>query len=88
MSSTAQADLRIESVKISQDFIDAMAKLDAPLPWGSTDTGEVYDADMHIVCDVSDYLPNGAAVAAMIVVAVNTCGSFRATRRDQPTSTE
>lgn len=83
-SDHAGADLRISDTRTSRQFIDSLNVLGAPLPWGSNDDGEVYDADGDIVCDVSDFITNGwASVAALIVLAVNTCGSFKATRRDE-----
>lgn len=87
-SDHAGADLRVTNVKTCQQFIERLNVLGAPLPWGSNDAGEVYDADGDIVCDVSDFITNGqASIAEMIVVAVNTCGSFRATSRDDDKST-
>ena len=79
-SSHAGADLRVEDVRISSQFIEKMSSLDAPLPWNSTDLGEVIDANDYTVCRCDG--PSGGEIAAMIVVAINTCGSFRVTRRD------
>jgi len=76
----AQCDLRVDDVKISADFIKALNKAKAPLPWDVNDIRQVIDADGYLVCDVDG--PHGQEIAEMIVVAVNTCGSFRATRRD------
>lgn len=85
-SDHAGADLRISDVRSSKQFIDALNELQCPLPWGSNDVGQIYDADTDIVCVIE--FPEAAeqreAIAAMIVMAVNTCGSFRATRRDEP----
>lgn len=80
-SDHAGADLRVESPRTSGDFIVAMNKLKAPLPWGCNEDGDVYDADGETVCTLASTLPDAAGVAEMIVTAVNTCGSFRATRR-------
>lgn len=77
----AGADLRVSDVKISQQFIDKMSALDAPLPWDTDGFGEVIDANGEGVCLVSGSAPFNEQIALMIVVAVNTCGSFRATRR-------
>ena len=79
-SDHAGADLRIENVKISSQFVEALNALDAPLPWETNDIRQVIDASGYLVCDVEG--PNGQKIAEMIVMAVNTCGSFRATRRD------
>lgn len=80
-SDHAQADLRVENVRISADFVEALNKLEAPLPWETNDIRQIIDADGSLVCDVDG--PHGQAIAEMIVVAVNTCGSFRATRRER-----
>lgn len=80
-SDHAQADLRVSDVRISAQFVEALNKLKAPLPWEAHDhVAQVIDADGYVVCEVDG--PHGQAIAEMIVVAVNTCGSFRATRRD------
>ena len=76
----AQADLRISNPKISADFIAALNKAEAPLPWEVNDIRQVIDANGYLVCDCDG--PHGQLIAEMIVVAVNTCGSFRAARRD------
>ena len=78
-SDHAQCDLRVSDVRISADFIEALNKAEAPLPWDVNDIRQVIDANGYLVCDVDG--PHGQQIAEMIVVAVNTCGSFRATRR-------
>jgi hypothetical protein len=75
----AGADLRVSDVKVSQQFIDKMKALDAPLPWQS-DGNEVLDANGEGVCRVQGSPGYATEIAMMIVVALNTCGSFRATR--------
>lgn len=72
-SSHADADLRVENVKISSQFIEALNAAKAPLPWETNDIRQIIDADGYFVCEVEG--PYGQAVAEMIVVAVNTCGS-------------
>jgi hypothetical protein len=79
-SDHAQADLRVSDVKISAQFVEALNKLKAPLPWETNDVRQIIDADGFLVCDVDG--PHGQEIAEMIVLAVNTCGSFRATRRE------
>jgi len=79
-SDHAQADLRIDDVKISADFIEALNSLEAPLPWETNDIRQIIDAAGYLVCYVDG--PHGQRIAEMIVLAVNTCGSFRATRRE------
>lgn len=76
-SDHAGADLRISDPKTSAQFIEMMNDLDAPLPWDVVEEiKQVVDAKGFYVCDVQD-----ARIARMIVMAVNTCGSFQATRR-------
>lgn len=79
-SDHAQADLRISNTRISADFIEALNRAEAPLPWEANDIRQVIDANGYLVCDCNG--PHGQMIADMIVLAVNTCGSFRATRRD------
>lgn len=84
-SDHAGADLRISNPARCKQFIERLNVLGAPLPWGSNELGQVYDADGDVVCDVSEHITNGwESVAEMIVLAVNTCGSFKATRRVEP----
>lgn len=64
---------------ISAEFIEALNKADAQLPW-DTDAGQVIDAEGYLVCACVG--SHGQLIAEMIVLAVNACGSFRATRRD------
>ena len=72
------ADLRIDNIRSTDPFV-AMAKAcDAPLPWEECDGG-VCDANGNIVLEVSMPDPEMTLrVASLIVLAVNTCGSFRA----------
>jgi len=72
------ADLRVEDIRISEQFL-AMAKAcDAPLPWEECDGG-VCDADGNIVLEVTMPDPEMTLrIASLIVLAVNTCGSFKA----------
>lgn len=75
-SDHAGADLRIADLKTSSQFIEMLNDIDAPLPWDVVEEiNQVVDANGYYVCDVQD-----VRVAHMIVMAVNTCGSFRATR--------
>lgn len=78
-SDHAQGDLAVGDPKVSAEFIEILNKAKAPLPW-SDENGLIYDVDGDVVCDLG---PGGdaAITAAMIVCAVNTCGSFRAVRQ-------
>lgn len=77
-SSHAGADLRVGNVKISSQFIEALNDLQAPLPWDFNEFGFVIDANHQMICNCHDM-----EIASMIVLAVNTCGSFRATTREE-----
>lgn len=53
---------------------------DAPLPWTENRfrRGTIIDAKGEDVCYVNVSVPGWKALAAMIVVAANTCGGFKA----------
>lgn len=53
---------------------------EAPLPWREHKfrRGLIVDAKGEQVCNVDERDPNWRDLAAMIVVAVNTCGGFKA----------
>ncbi len=75
-SDHAGADLRVDDPKTSAQFIEMLNDIDAPLPWDVVEeVKQIVDAKGYYVCDVQD-----VRAAHMIVLAVNTCGSFRATR--------
>ena len=80
-SAHAGADLIITNPKTSAQFIEILNKAGARLPWECVN-GEIFDADGKSVCEVG-HLSRKKIAAEMIVVAVNTCGSFRATRRGE-----
>ncbi len=69
---------RVQDIRISEQFV-AMAKAcGAPLPWEECDGG-VCDADGDIVLEIRMPDPEMTLrIAALVVLAVNTCGSFRA----------
>jgi hypothetical protein len=78
------ADLRVENVKISEEFNAALLQLGVAMPIDHhpDEVGEVIDAMGNIVLQVDPLgsLPDdqASAIAAMIILAVNTCGSFLA----------
>ncbi len=75
-SDHAGADLRVDDPKTSAQFIEMLNDFSAPLPWEVVPfTKQVVDAKGYYVCDVQDL-----RIAHMIVIAVNTCGSFKAVR--------
>lgn len=80
------ADLRIENPKTTEGFVEMLAVLNVKLPVSVSgeDVGVVLDADGNDVLTVdvnaarSDEQANGIAV--MIMLAINTCGGFKAVR--------
>lgn len=76
-SSHAGADLRISNPATSAQFIEMLNDCNAPLPWSAVGN-LIHDADDNAVCEVPG--PHGSAIAMLIEVAMNTCGSFRASR--------
>ena len=78
------ADLRVENIKISEDFNAALRQLGVvmPIDHHPDEVGKVVDATGRKVfqVDPDGTLPDEEAdgIAAMIILAVNTCGSFRA----------
>lgn len=77
-------DLRVETPAISTDFVVqlAAAGVKLPLHLSHEDTGVVTDDEGREVfsVDVKRERPDREviSIAALIVVAVNTCGGFRA----------
>lgn len=69
----------------AQEFVEQMARLGKPLPWGVSeqDCGVVIDADRVpvLVVDEGGELPDAIVleIAAMVVCCVNTCAGFKAT---------
>lgn len=83
------ADLRVENIRISEEFNAALLQLGVvmPIDHHPEELGEVVDATGRKVFQVDPdcELPDDQAqnIAAMIILAVNTCGSFRAVRRHE-----
>lgn len=81
------ADLRVEDIRISEDFNAALLQLGVvmPLDHHPDEAGEIVCAMGNKLLQVD---PDGMlsdeeayAIAALIILAVNTCGSFKAVRR-------
>jgi hypothetical protein len=85
------ADLRIENIKISEEFNAALLQLGVVMPIDQhpKEAGEIIDATGRCVLQVDPLgtLPDEQveAIADMIILAVNTCGSFRAVQRGETT---
>lgn len=80
------ADLHIENLRTTEQFAALLAALDVRLPLFLHEeaVGVVLDADMRdvLVIDVNGERDDDQAtqIASWIVLAVNTCGGFRAER--------
>jgi len=78
--------LEIVNADTTEAFVAALSGLGVKLPLALHDeeVGSVIDADKHevFVVDVHSELPNEVAehIASWIVLAVNTCGGFKAVR--------
>jgi hypothetical protein len=75
------ADLRVESIKTTEDFHSFCPS--SRLPWDMVRNNRgwtVFDADGLSVCILNGSRPDAARLAAMIVLSANTCGGYRATR--------
>ncbi|MGH6865458.1 MAG: hypothetical protein ACREDO_04630 [Methyloceanibacter sp.] len=78
------SDLRIENPATTAAFVERFAAFDVKLPLALHDeeVGSVIDADKRevFVVDVNRERTDGDAemIATWIVLAVNTCGGFRA----------
>ena len=83
-------DLRIENPAISSDFVAQLAThgVKLPLHLSHEDIGVVTDDEGREVftVDVNNQRPDQEviSIAALIVVAVNTCGGFRASSGRAP----
>jgi hypothetical protein len=80
------AELRVENIKISEQFNAALLQLGVIMPvcLHPYEIGEIVDATGRKVLQVDPdgMLPDEQvdAIATMIILAVNTCGSFKAER--------
>lgn len=80
-------DLRLENPKTADAFVAALAAIDVVLPVEvDPDNGAIVDAEGVFVCAVDEQemstAEDAAALASLIVMAINTCGGYRATRED------
>lgn len=73
------AQLKFENPAVTEEFAAAMKKLGAPLPWDWHDGG-IIDADGMIIAEfrASRDPDKNLHIVSNVVVAVNTCGGFRA----------
>ena len=77
------SELHIESPALAQDFTRMLAEQDIVLPLrpSETEVGSVVDAQGRevFVVDVNGERPDDqvALIAALLIVAINTCGGFQ-----------
>lgn len=80
------AELRVENPRLTGDYVKLMADAGVTLPvrLHETEVGEIVDAKGREVCvvDVNRERPDDEVVhlCSWIVVAINTCGGFQASR--------
>jgi hypothetical protein len=78
------AELRVENIKISEQFNAALLQLGVimPIDLHPYEIGEIVDATGRKVLQVDPdgMLPDEKvdAIATLVILAVNTCGSFKA----------
>jgi hypothetical protein len=80
------SDLRTENPATTEAYVKALAGCDVKLPVDvGAELGVIYDADGRdvITIDVNNDRPDEQVeiISRWIVLAVNTCGGFRAERR-------
>jgi hypothetical protein len=81
------ADLRVENPATTEAYVAGLAAVGVKLPLNLSvnDTGVITDADGRgiITIDVNNEMPDEQVeiIALWIVVAVNTCGGFKAERQ-------
>lgn len=71
--------LKVSDVRLSDQFAKMAKACKAPLPWNVDDLGHVHDARGLVIMDL--YLggaQDALDCAHLIVLAVNTCGGFKA----------
>lgn len=71
--------LEVKDVRLSSEFAKMAKACKAPLPWDVDDRGRVHDARGLILFDLDIAGERDRRDAAhLIVLAVNTCGGFKA----------
>ena len=86
----SMARLHVANVKLSEEFNAALLQLGVvmPLDHHPGEIGEVVDATGRNVLQVDPCgsLPDeqANAIASLIILAINTCGSFRTAQTEEP----
>ena len=81
------AELRVENVKLTDDFATLLGGLGVPGPWeaDAEEIGIIRARDGQYVCTVDTWrdLPDSVVRdrAMAIILAVNTCAGFKAVAR-------
>jgi hypothetical protein len=81
MAEKNENTLRVESVDLHKAFQEMCST--APLPWTrgpNHQSWSIVDANGDEVCFFDGSAPESPWLIGMILVAVNTCGGFKATR--------
>lgn len=73
------AQLKFSNPAITDEFAASMEKLGAPLPWDWTDGG-LTDANGRLIGELyaSKDPDKNLRIVANVVLAMNTCGGFKA----------
>ena len=81
------ADLRVDSTDTTETYVATLSRegVTLPLSHSAGDCGVIVDANGRgiITVDVNNELPDDQVerIASWIILAVNTCGGFKAERR-------
>jgi hypothetical protein len=71
--------LEVSDVRLSSEFAKMAKACKAPLPWDVDALGRVHDARGLVICELDIAGERDRIAAAhLIVLAVNTCGGFKA----------
>lgn len=73
------AQLKFGNAAVTEEFNAAMKSLGAPLPWDWQDGG-VFDANGRLIGEfnASADPDKNLQVTSMVIIAMNTCGGYKA----------
>lgn len=73
------AQLKFSTPAITEEFDASLRKLGAPLPWDWQDGG-VFDANGRLIGEfqASKDPDENLRVVSMVIIAMNTCGGYKA----------
>ena len=76
--------IEVKDVRLSDEFVKMAKACKMPLPLGVDDHGRIHDARGLVVMDLHIAgQQDRIAAAHLIVLAVNTCGGFKAVSREE-----